>query len=114
MSHLNLLLSISCRLLPTSLLLTVFPLARSAPGMTSWVCGSCANPNVLFSAEARILSPDGGEVGTLRLLQSLPRDQGTADSAGPVMIDVSLNIKTFTLWLTASLRLLITEYDWRG
>ena len=89
MSHLHLLLSISCRLLPTSLLLTVFPLARSAPGMTSWVCGSCANPNVLFSAEARILSPDGGEVGTLRLLQSLPRDQGTAGSAGPVMIDVS-------------------------
>ena len=74
-------------LLP-SLLLSLLPLVRSAPGMTSWVCRSCANPNILFSAEARVLAPDGGEVGRLRLLQSLPRDE-SAGTAGPVMIDVS-------------------------
>ena len=71
--------------------MTVLPLVTSAPGMTSWVCRSCANPNVLFSAEAQILAPDGGEVGRLRLDQSLPRDE-RAGSAGPVMIDVSSNI----------------------
>ena len=71
-------------------MLTVLPLVTSAPGMTSWVCRSCANPNVLFSAEAQILAPDGGEVGRLRLDQSLPREEG-AGSAGPVMIDVSSN-----------------------
>merc|ERR1711936_365403 len=78
-----------------------FLLVTSAPGMTSWVCRSCANPNVLFSAEAQILAPDGGEVGRLRLDQSLPRDE-RAGSAGPVMIDTVDNrvrlakLKTFS------------------
>ena len=70
------------------LLLPLLTRTRAAPGMTSWVCRSCANPNVLFSAEARVLAPGGGEVGRLRLVQSLPRDE-RAGSPGPVMIDVS-------------------------
>ena len=64
------------------------PLVTSRPGMTTWVCGTCANPNVVLKAKARILSPDGGEVGNLALLQSLPRDEQSGVS-GPVMIDVS-------------------------
>jgi len=78
--------TITMRHLISSLMVTLLPLVRSAPGMTSWVCRSCANPNILFSAEARVLAPDGGEVGRLRLLQSLPRDE-SAGTAGPVMID---------------------------
>ena len=70
--------------------MTVLPLVSSRPGMTSWVCGTCTNPNLLFTAQAKILSPDGGEVGDLTLLQSLPRDQTETGTSGPVMIDVSL------------------------
>ena len=77
------------RHIPVYVLMTVLPLVTSRPGMTTWVCGTCANPNVVFTAQAKILSPDGGAVGDLSLLQSLPRDQTTAGTSGPVMIDVS-------------------------
>ena len=73
-------------------MVAVLPLVTSRPGMLSWVCRSCANANVVSTAQARILSPDGGEVGLLRLLQSIPRDQNEGSLAGPVMIDVSCTL----------------------
>ena len=89
----------------------MLPLALGAPGMLEWICASCSNPNMVFTAQvsvswspshhtpmvivivmcqAEVRTGDGELVGQLRLLQSVPREDA-GQASGPVMIDVSLN-----------------------
>merc|ERR1712013_179660 len=50
------------------------------PGMIAWVCKSCPNPNMLYTADAEMTSPSGKPVGKLRLRQSVPRDQTSTET----------------------------------
>merc|ERR1719220_1488682 len=50
------------------------------PGMIAWVCKSCPNPNMLYTADAEMTSPSGKPVGNLRLQQSVPRDQASTET----------------------------------
>merc|ERR1712212_1430992 len=50
------------------------------PGMMTWVCKSCPNPNMLYTADAEMTSPSGKPVGKLRLQQSVPRDPASTES----------------------------------
>merc|ERR1712243_216854 len=49
------------------------------PGMIAWVCKSCPNPNMLYTADAEMTSPSGSPVGKLRLQQSIPRDESSTE-----------------------------------
>merc|ERR1711970_718308 len=49
------------------------------PGMIAWVCKSCANPNMLYTADAEMTSPSGKAVGKLSLQQSVPRDESSTE-----------------------------------
>ena len=59
--------------------------------MLTWICKTCRNPTMIYSAEAEISAGDGATVGQLRLEQHVTRDESGV--AGPVMIDVSKQFK---------------------
>merc|ERR1711910_6719 len=61
-----------------------------APGMTTWVCKSCPNPNMLYTAEVEMYSASGAPVGKLELQQSVPRDSQSTQ-VFPVMVETADN-----------------------
>merc|ERR1712215_102903 len=91
----SLLLVTTCLILDHMTTCTPVP----GPGMTTWVCKSCPNPNMLYTADVTMVSASSSPVGQLKLQQSVPRDRQSGE-VFPVMVDtvdnrVSLdNMKT--------------------
>merc|ERR1712012_60692 len=79
-------LTLIMRHIASFLVLALFPLSLGKPGMLTWICKTCRNPTMIYTAEAQINAGDGAPVGQLRLVQHVTRDDETG-VAGPVMID---------------------------
>merc|ERR1712054_86480 len=71
-------------------LMTHQTFAAPKPGMLTWVCKSCPNPNMLYKAEAEMLSSSGSPVGQLKLQQSVPRDESSTE-VFPLQVDTADN-----------------------
>merc|ERR1711893_106310 len=79
-------LTLIMRHIASLLVLALVPLSLGKPGMLTWICKTCRNPTMIYTAEAQIKAGDGATVGQLSLVQHVARDDET-DVAGPVMID---------------------------
>merc|ERR1712128_222551 len=60
------------------------------PGMLAWICKSCPNPNMLYTADAVMTTSSGKPVGQLRLQQSMSRDEDSTE-VFPLKVDTSNN-----------------------
>merc|ERR1711902_45989 len=79
-------LTLIMRHIASLLALALVPLSLGKPGMLTWICKTCRNPTMIYTAEAQINAGDGTPVGQLRLVQHVTRDDESG-VAGPVMID---------------------------
>merc|ERR1711902_227871 len=68
------------------LVLALVPLSLGKPGMLTWICKTCRNPTMIYTAETQIKAGDGSTVGQLSLVQHVARDDETG-VVGRVMID---------------------------
>merc|ERR1711983_194322 len=89
------------------LVLALVPLSLGKPGMLTWVCKTCRNPTMIYSAEAEISAGDGATVGQLRLEQHVTRDESGV--AGPVMIDTVDNREKLASMKTYSFQVQIQK-----
>jgi len=78
--------TVTMRHIASFLVLALIPLSLGKPGMLTWICKTCRNPTMIYTAEAQINAGDGAPVGQLRLVQHVTRDDESG-VAGPVMID---------------------------
>merc|ERR1712126_18015 len=78
--------TLTMRHIASFLVLALVPLSLGKPGMLTWICKTCRNPTMIYTAEAQINAGDGTPVGQLRLVQHVTRDDESG-VAGPVMID---------------------------
>merc|ERR1712233_99688 len=78
--------TLTMRHIASFLVLALIPLSLGKPGMLTWICKTCRNPTMIYTAEAQINAGDGAPVGQLRLVQHVTRDDESG-VAGPVMID---------------------------
>merc|ERR1712126_305603 len=78
--------TLTMRHIASFLVLALVPLSLGKPGMLTWICKTCQNPTMIYTAEAQINAGDGAPVGQLRLVQHVARDDESG-VAGPVMID---------------------------
>merc|ERR1711963_9873 len=89
------------------LVLALVPLSLGKPGMLTWICKTCRNPTMIYSAEADITAGDGATVGQLRLEQHVTRDESGV--AGPVMIDTVENREKLASMKTYSFQVQIQK-----
>jgi len=89
------------------LVLALVPLSLGKPGMLTWICKTCRNPTMIYSAEAEISAGDGATVGQLRLEQHVTRDESGV--AGPVMIDTVDNREKLASMKTYSFQVQIQK-----
>merc|ERR1712126_376103 len=85
--------TLTMRHIASFLVLALVPLSLGKPGMLTWICKTCRNPTMIYTAEAQINAGDGAPVGQLRLVQHVTRDDESG-VAGPVMIDTVDNRET--------------------
>merc|ERR1711862_1086772 len=83
------------------------PLSLGKPGMLTWICKTCRNPTMIYSAEVEITAGDGATVGQLRLEQHVTRDESGV--AGPVMIDTVDNREKLASMKTYSFQVQIQK-----
>merc|ERR1712012_296825 len=89
------------------LVLALVPLSLGKPGMLTWICKTCRNPTMIYSAEAEISAGDGATVGQLRLEQHVTREESGV--AGPVMIDTVDNREKLASMKTYSFQVQIQK-----